>query len=75
MLYEHTAKSAVQGQLLPGDGPRDRVMVFVNGQRVGVIDRIYETPATVQVSLQKGDVLQLLVENLGRIDYGQALLD
>ncbi|KKA16128.1 Beta-galactosidase [Rasamsonia emersonii CBS 393.64] len=29
-------------------------MVFVNGQRVGVIDRIYETPATVQVSLQKG---------------------
>lgn len=47
----------------------------MNGGRVGVIDRTYVTPATVQVFLQKGDVPQLLVESLGRIDYGPPLLD
>ncbi|KAL1971186.1 hypothetical protein VTN77DRAFT_138 [Rasamsonia byssochlamydoides] len=75
VLYEHTAASAVQGQIQPGDWPRDRVLVYVNGQRVGVIDRIYAAPATVEVELKKGDVLQLLVENLGRVDYGPAIVE
>jgi hypothetical protein len=76
VLYEHVVvESSVSGQILPGDKPRDRVMVFVNGGRVGVIDNIYTTPAKVDLRLKKGDILQLLVENQGRVDYGPPLVD
>lgn len=68
-LYEHTATSRVKGDLHPGDGPRDRVIVYVNEKAQGVMDSQYQHPLNVSVSLEPGDKLQLLVENLGRVDY------
>lgn len=73
VLYEHRVSAAASGAIAPGDGPRDRVVVYVNGARVGVVDKTHAAPAPVSVDLKQGDVLQLLVENLGRIDYGQQL--
>ncbi|KAG7291274.1 hypothetical protein NEMBOFW57_001286 [Staphylotrichum longicolle] len=71
ILYEHVATSSASGRLVPGSGgPRDRVIVYVNGVRQGVIDSIYKNPATVNVSLKSGDKLWLLVENLGRVNNG-----
>ncbi|KAK4247361.1 glycosyl hydrolases family 35-domain-containing protein [Corynascus novoguineensis] len=72
ILYTYTATTPSSGALRPGsDGrPHDRIIVYVNGQRRGVIDAIYRTPATVEVSLEPGDELWLLVENLGRADNG-----
>lgn len=69
ILYEHKAAHTFSGLLQPGDRPRDRVIVYVNGARVGVIDSIYQYPMNITVELLPGDVLQLLVENLGRVDY------
>ncbi|KAI0412456.1 family 35 glycoside hydrolase [Xylaria grammica] len=69
VLYEHTANATVNGTLQPGDRARDRVIVYVNSVKRGVIDSTYSQPAQVSVSLQPGDKLQLLVENLGRVDY------
>ncbi|CAJ2502599.1 Uu.00g099930.m01.CDS01 [Anthostomella pinea] len=77
ILYEHTVTvntttsntTTLSGVLQPGDRARDRVLVYVNGARSGVIDSTYPTPAAVTVSLKRGDKLQLLVENLGRVDY------
>jgi hypothetical protein len=68
-LYEHTAVSLVEGNVQPGDRPRDRVIVYVNEKVVGVMDSQYQHPLNVSVSLQPGDKLQLLVENLGRVGY------
>jgi hypothetical protein len=68
-LYEHDATSPVNGLLQPGDRARDRVIVYVNGIRLSVIDSQYQYPANISVSLQPGDKLQLLVENLGRVNY------
>lgn len=73
VLYEHHVTKAASGAIAPGDGPRDRVIVYVNGAKVGVIDKTYASPATVNVNLKQGDVLQLFVENLGRIDFSQQL--
>ncbi|OAG03345.1 uncharacterized protein CC84DRAFT_1251639 [Paraphaeosphaeria sporulosa] len=71
ILYETTASTAASGKLQPGNGAaRDRVIVYVNGVKKGVIDSIYKTPATVNVDVKKGDKLWLLVENLGRADNG-----
>lgn len=74
-LYRNKIQSAVKGSLKPGDSPRDRVLVYVNDERVGVIDGIYQYPATVNLDLKAGDVLDLLVENMGRIDYGPKLVE
>lgn len=40
VLYEHKVTQAVSGLLQPGDRPRDRVIVYVNEARIGVIDSI-----------------------------------
>jgi hypothetical protein len=71
ILYEAVATGSSSGRLQPGNGAaRDRIIVYVNGQKKGVIDSIYKTPASVNVNLNKGDKLWLLVENLGRADNG-----
>lgn len=69
VLYEHQVTQNISGLLQPGDRARDRVIVYVNGARIGVIDSIYPYPNNISVQLVVGDTLSLLVENLGRVDY------
>ena len=68
-LYEHTSNGTISGDVQPGDRARDRVIVYVNSIRQGIIDSQYQHPLNVSVNLEAGDRLQLLVENLGRVDY------
>jgi hypothetical protein len=75
VLYEHEAAFNMAGVVQPGDYPRDRVIVFVNQQRMGISDSVYTDWTKVNVTLRKGDKLQLLVENLGRVDYGETIPD
>ena len=71
ILYESIVTASASGKLQPGSGaPRDRVIIYVNGQKKGVIDAIYKSPPAVNIALAVGDKLWLLVENLGRIDNG-----
>lgn len=73
ILYESVVTVSASGRLQPGNGAaRDRVIVYVNGVKKGVIDSIYKNPASVNVNLNKGDKLWLLVENLGRADNGRS---
>lgn len=74
-LYRHVASSEVSGKVQPGDAPRDRVIVYVNSKRQGVIDATYEVPRTIKVDLKSGDVLDLLVENLGRVNFDRFMVD
>jgi beta-galactosidase GanA len=75
ILYRHTVKSAMNGTLRTGDAPRDRVLVYVNQKRSGVIDSIYQSPQTVNIALKPNDVLDLLIENMGRVNYGSRIPD
>ncbi|KAJ5808284.1 beta-calactosidase [Penicillium riverlandense] len=75
VLYEAKIHDAIDGVVKPGDKPRDRVIVYVNGVRQGVIDPIHTVVNTVSVSLHPGDKLQLFVENLGRVDFDGAMSD
>ena len=69
-LYRTNITTAVSGVLQPGVAAKDRVIVLVNGERVGVFDSTYQTQQVVTVSLQPGDVLDLFNENLGRVNFG-----
>ncbi|KAF1973948.1 family 35 glycoside hydrolase [Bimuria novae-zelandiae CBS 107.79] len=69
VLYEHIATSSASGLLSPGDRPRDRVIVYINDTFHGVIDSTYTYHQNISLNLVPGTKLQLLVENLGRVDY------
>ncbi len=54
---------------------RDYALVFVNGRRVAVLDR-RQNRESVDIELPEGSVnLDIVVENLGRINYGPFLND
>ncbi len=56
-------------------GLHDRAQVFVDGRSIGVLER--ESPEeTLSLSVPQGGVmLEVLVENMGRVNYGPDLLD
>ncbi|KAI9738051.1 MAG: hypothetical protein M1818_005479 [Claussenomyces sp. TS43310] len=76
-LYRHivTPETAISGGLQPGDTPRDRVLVYVNGKRQGVIDSVYQPWVGLDLDLAVNDTLDLLVENMGRVCTGDQLTD
>src|SRR5258708_36426868 len=56
------------------DGLRDFGVVFANGKKVGVLDRRLRQDS-LTVELPAGKVrLDILVENLGRVNFGPYLL-
>ncbi|MGZ3847337.1 MAG: glycoside hydrolase family 35 protein [Flavisolibacter sp.] len=73
VLYRTTFKGGSKGLLKIKD-LRDYGIVFVNGARVGILDRRLKQDS-LAIQLPKGKVtLDILVENLGRINYGPYLL-
>ncbi|BBA95257.1 putative beta-galactosidase [Actinacidiphila reveromycinica] len=54
---------------------RDRAQVFVDGQPAGVLEREGHEPAVAFTVPRAGARLEVLVENQGRVNYGQALHD
>lgn len=75
ILYRTISSKATNGTLALGDYPRDRVLVYVNGKRQGLFDATYPLPQIVNVNVKANDVLDLLVENQGRINYGPRIPD
>lgn len=72
MLYRTTINHAESGLLKIND-LRDYGIVFVNGKRAGVLDRrLYQD--SIWLELPKGKItLDILVENMGRINFGPYL--
>jgi len=74
VLYRTTVKGGEKG-LLKINQLRDYGLIFANGSKVGVLDRRYKQDS-LYITLPKGNVvLDILVENLGRINFGPFLLD
>jgi hypothetical protein len=71
-LYRHTATASSSGLLQPGVAAKDRIIVYVNGVRQGVFDSMYpnDQQQKVSITLNSGDVLDLLNENMGRVNFG-----
>ncbi len=73
VLYRTTVDGGISGTLKIKD-LRDYGIIYVNGKRAGVLDRRHKQDS-IQVDLPKGKVkLDILVENLGRINFGPYLL-
>lgn len=73
VLYRTTIKDGLSGLLKIKD-LRDYGIIFIDGKRAGTLDRRLKQDS-LQVTLPKGNVtLDILVENLGRINFGPYLL-
>jgi beta-galactosidase len=54
-------------------GLRDYATVYVNGKRIGELNRIYKK-YKVAINIPAGGQLDILVENMGRINYGSEIV-
>jgi beta-galactosidase len=78
VLYRTELNGGASG-LLKIKELRDYGLVFINGKRVGILDRRLKQDSLqidpIAIGLPAGKVrLDILVENLGRINYGSYLL-
>lgn len=74
VLYE-TALPAAGPTVLRIAEVRDRAQVFVDGQPVGVLERENHEHALAFHTPRHGAQLAVLVENQGRVNYGQGMHD
>ena len=74
MIYNTELPDISEGSMLHIDG-HDFVQVFVGGKYVGKIDRVKNERSLPLPATKKGDVLTLLVEGMGRINFGRAIKD
>ena len=74
VLYRTVVKSPVKG-LLKINGLRDYAVVLVNKQRVAILDRRIGQDSVEMEIVQPNSTLDIIVENLGRINYGKRMTD
>ena len=68
VLYRKTIAQAMRGTLTV-KGLRDYALVYINGQKVGELNR-QANKYGLDVNLPSNATLDILVENMGRINYG-----
>ncbi len=68
ILYRHIAVTSLSSKFIAGDYPHDWQLIYINQLRVGVM--IHRTHIQrLSLLLKKGDVLDILVEIMARINY------
>ena len=77
VLYETVLHGPFERSELTIDGLHDRAMIYVDGKLAGIQERTGRRSDSVYLELEPGQtaVLRILVENMGRINYGPKLLD
>lgn len=74
LLYRTQVQHPAGPTLLTAQAVHDRAQVFVDGRPVGVLER--DRGLSLEIDWPGGEVcLELLVENLGRVNYGPYLHD
>ncbi|MEK4343621.1 glycoside hydrolase family 35 protein [Paenibacillus sp. FSL P4-0184] len=74
IMYSTYVQGPRSRQKLYIEGVRDRAQVFLDGQVLGVIERW--NPQPLELSIPAGGAqLDILVENMGRINYGPLIRD
>lgn len=77
VLYETTLNGPFQKSELTIQGLHDRALIYLDGQFLGIKERTGRRDDPIFLELKAGQRAQLriLVENLGRINYGPKLRD
>ena len=74
MYYSTTLPAISEPSLLTADF-HDFAQVFINGKYIGKIDRVKNEKSITLPPAKAGDELEILVEAMGRINFGRAIKD
>lgn len=76
VMYRTTVKQDVRVEsVLKITDAHDYAQVFINQKYIGTMDRIKHENSIVLPMLKRGDVLDIYVEAMGRINFGRAIKD
>lgn len=73
VLYRHAVNKAVKGTLELNEA-RDYALVMQKGNLLGILDR-RKKETKLEVSLEAGAPLEILVDAMGRVNFGPHLVD
>ena len=75
-LYRTTLRGPITGVALELGRVHDRALVFLDGKHIGTVERSRRRdPMVLTVAAGETAKLEILVENMGRVNYGSKLLD
>ena len=74
-MYYATTLPEIAGQSVLTADIHDFAQFFINGKYIGKTDRVKNEKSITLPSVKKGDELQILVEGMGRINFGRAIKD
>ena len=75
-LYRTTLRGPITGVALELGRVHDRALVFLDGKHIGTVERSRRRdPMVLTVAAGQTARLEILVENMGRVNYGSKLLD
>ena len=72
VLYSRKFNQPISGTLSI-DGLRDYAVVYINGEKVGELNRYYKK-YSMDIEVPFNSTLEILVENMGRINYGSEII-
>lgn len=75
ILYRTTLKESAIRQTLVLTEANDWTQVFVNGERIAALSRLKGEGTAVLPPVKEGDVLDILVEAMGRMNFGKGIYD
>lgn len=75
ILYRTELPALKTGALLTVNDPHDYAQVFVDGKFIGKLDRRNGEKELILPDCQNGAVLDILVEAMGRINFGRTIKD
>lgn len=73
VLYSKKFVQPISGKL-EISGLRDFATVYVNGEKVGELNRYYKN-YSMEIEIPFNATLEILVENMGRINYGSEIIN
>ena len=75
MFYETTLPTVSTPSLLTLNDCHDFAQVFIEGKYIGKIDRVKNEKSIVLPAVTSGQKLTILIEAMGRINFGRAIKD
>ena len=75
MFYETTLPTVSTPSLLTLNDCHDFAQVFIDGKYIGKIDRVKNEKSIVLPAVTSGQKLTILIEAMGRINFGRAIKD
>lgn len=73
--YSTTLPEIKNQSLLTLKDGHDYAQIYINGKYIGKLDRVLNETTLTLPSVKQGDVLVILVEGMGRINFGRAIKD